>query len=338
PITLTHPTTIQITINPPDDTTIRTLTIHTRTDPDQPWIQHATGTLAQRRHTPRTPETWPPTNAEPIPLHDTYHHLATTGLEYGPAFQGLQALWRQDNRLLADVHLPEDAGDTDGYGIHPALLDAALHALVADSDGDEIRLPFAWTGVTLHATGATHLRVTLETDDTGTVSLSATDTSGQPVVTVDSLTTRPIDPAQLRARPRGADDLYALDWLPWSSGGTATTVDFERYVVPVVGDDVVADTHRITTETLAHVQHHLAHDTTTPLVVEATHDDLAGAAVWGLLRTAQTEHPNRIILIDTDDHPASREILPALVASGEPQARIIDGTVTVPRLTTTAAT
>ncbi|MYU19759.1 hypothetical protein GTZ78_56075, partial [Streptomyces sp. SID8361] len=146
------------------------------------------------------------------------------------------------------------------------------------------------TGVTLHATGATKLRVELDIDDDGTLSLSATDTSGQPVVTVDSLTTRPIDPAQLRARPRQTDDLYALDWLPWS-GSVSPTSEFERYAVPTVGDDVLADTHRITTETLTHVQQHLAQDTTTPLVIEATYDDLAGAAVWGLIRTAQTEHP-----------------------------------------------
>ena len=28
--------------------------------------------------------------------------------------------------------------------------------------------------------------------------------------------------------------------------------------------------------------------------------DLAGAAVWGLVRSAQTEHPGRIVLVDSD--------------------------------------
>ncbi|WP_458085097.1 SDR family NAD(P)-dependent oxidoreductase [Streptomyces malaysiensis] len=339
PITLTHPTTIQLTTTPTHNNNTLNLTIHTRTTPEQPWTAHATGTLTRSNTTPPSPQTtWPPTDAEPIDLTGTYQRLATTGLEYGPTFQGLHALWRRDsdNRLLADVRLP-DTDHADGYGIHPALLDAALHALVAVSDGDEIRLPFAWTGVTLHATAATKLRVELDIDDDGTLSLSATDTSGQPVVTVDSLTTRPIDPAQLRARPRQTDDLYALDWLPWS-GSVSPTSEFERYAVPTVGDDVLADTHRITTETLTRIQQHLAADTTAPLVVEASYDDLAGAAVWGLIRTAQTEHPNRIVLVDTDDHPASQEVLPILVASGEPQARIRDGAITLPRLTTTAVT
>ncbi|MYX61703.1 hypothetical protein GTZ89_40265, partial [Streptomyces sp. SID8382] len=90
PITLTHPTTIQLTINPPDDANTRTLTIHTSDNPDNPWTAHATGTLTQRQPTPDTPQTtWPPTNAEPIDLTGTYQRLATTGLEYGPTFQGL---------------------------------------------------------------------------------------------------------------------------------------------------------------------------------------------------------------------------------------------------------
>ncbi|MBB4787444.1 acyl transferase domain-containing protein/acyl carrier protein [Streptomyces rapamycinicus] len=342
PITLTHPTTIQLTISPPDNTNTHTLTVHTRNSPDGPWTAHATGTLTQHQHTPDPPQTtWPPTDAEPIPLDGTYQRLATTGLEYGPTFQGLHALWRRDSRLFADVRLPntDHTDSADGYGIHPALLDAALHALVAVSDGDEIRLPFAWTGVTLHATGATKLRVELEWDASGSASLRAFDPSGQPVVTVESLASRVISPEQLRSASARSGPLYRPEWIAWSGAGTpGGAVEFERYEVPTVGDDVLADTHRITTETLTRIQQHLAADTTTPLVVEATHDDLAGAAVWGLIRTAQTEHPGRIILIDTDNHPTSRKALPTLIASGEPQARIRDGAITLPRLTVVAPT
>ncbi|MFE2189067.1 type I polyketide synthase, partial [Streptomyces sp. NPDC059455] len=257
----------------------------------------------------------------------------------GPTFQGLHALWRQDSHLFADVRLPDNTDTTDGYGIHPALLDAALHALVAVSDGDEIRLPFAWTGVTLHATGATRLRVELEWDASGSASLRAFDPSGQPVVTVETLASRVISPEQLRSASARSGPLYHPEWTAWSGAGrSGGAVEFERYAVPTVGDDVLADTHRITAQTLTRVQQHLAQNTTTPLVVEATYDDLAGAAVWGLIRTAQTEHPDRIILIDTDNHPTSRKALPTLIASGEPQARIRDGAITLPRLTVVAPT
>jgi hypothetical protein len=59
------------------------------------------------------------------------------------------------------VVLPE-AQSADGYGLHPALLDAALHVLgLADDGGGEglVLLPFEWSEVSLVATGARELRV-----------------------------------------------------------------------------------------------------------------------------------------------------------------------------------
>ncbi|MYX54443.1 hypothetical protein GTZ89_01510, partial [Streptomyces sp. SID8382] len=116
----------------------------------------------------------------------------------------------------------------------------------------------------------------------------ATDTTGQPVITIDSLTTRPLHPDQLHTTQPETNHLYTLDWSPHTPTTPTTPVDFEQYTVPTTGNDILADTHHITTETLTHVQQHLAQDATTPLVIEAAHDDLAGAAVWGLIRTAQT--------------------------------------------------
>ncbi|MFE3880236.1 thioester reductase domain-containing protein [Kitasatospora sp. NPDC059146] len=60
--------------------------------------------------------------------------------------------------------------------------------------------------------------------------------------------------------------------------------------------------------------------------------DPAAATVWGLLRSAQSEAPDRIVLVDLDDAPASAAALPALLATGEPQAAIRAGRVLVPRL------
>ncbi|MBL1120247.1 SDR family NAD(P)-dependent oxidoreductase [Streptomyces sp. 110] len=335
PLALTRPTPVQITVGPEADTGHRPISLHSR-DTTGTWTPHATGTLSRETHTTAEPGTWPPTDAHQIDLTNAYRQLADTGLHYGPAFQGLRTLYQRDNTLFAEVELAEAAGPAKGHILHPALLDAALHPAAVTAAWDEesgIRLPFSWTGVTVHATGATHLRVQLDTDHTGATRLLATDTTGQPVITIGSLTARPLDPDQLRRTQPETDHLYTLGWSPYTPTTPTTTVDFERYTVPTVGDDVLADVHRITAEALARVQHHLAQDTTTPLIVEATHDDLAGAAVWGLLRTAQTEHPNRITLIDTDNHPTSQKILPTLIASGEPQARIRDGAITLPRLT-----
>ncbi|NED56193.1 hypothetical protein G3I24_35600, partial [Micromonospora aurantiaca] len=78
------------------------------------------------------------------------------------AFQGVRALWRRDEELFAEVAIPENAGlAADDFGMHPAMLDAVLHAaLLAGPDGaDALTVPFAWEEVRLHKAGASVLLV-----------------------------------------------------------------------------------------------------------------------------------------------------------------------------------
>ncbi|WP_156107402.1 type I polyketide synthase, partial [Streptomyces violaceusniger] len=60
--------------------------------------------------------------------------------------------------------------------------------------------------------------------------------------------------------------------------------------------------------------------------------DLAGAAVWGLVRSAQAENPGRLVLVDTDDLEGVDGLLPGLLARGEEQLVVRSGVVRVPRL------
>ncbi|MFI9724513.1 type I polyketide synthase [Streptomyces sp. NPDC052396] len=60
--------------------------------------------------------------------------------------------------------------------------------------------------------------------------------------------------------------------------------------------------------------------------------DLAAAALWGLVRSAQSEHPGRFILADLDDHPGSTAALPGALSGDEPQLAIRAGALLVPRL------
>ncbi|MFD0381494.1 polyketide synthase dehydratase domain-containing protein [Streptomyces stramineus] len=70
-----------------------------------------------------------PAGAEPLDLDGFYDRMADGGFAYGPLFQGLRAAWRAGDDVYAEVTLPETgASDTGSFGIHPALLDAALHA------------------------------------------------------------------------------------------------------------------------------------------------------------------------------------------------------------------
>ncbi|MFC6784405.1 polyketide synthase dehydratase domain-containing protein, partial [Streptomyces atroolivaceus] len=114
--------------------------------------------------------------------------------------------------LYAEVSLPHDT-DTTGHTLHPALLDAALHALlVADPDAP-LRVPFSWSGVTVHAGGATRLRVRLRRNGPDTATLALADPTGAPVAGVAELVLRAADftgPADASAGAR--DPLYVLRW------------------------------------------------------------------------------------------------------------------------------
>ncbi|MDR3080894.1 MAG: SDR family NAD(P)-dependent oxidoreductase [Streptomyces sp.] len=64
----------------------------------------------------------------------------------------------------------------------------------------------------------------------------------------------------------------------------------------------------------------------------AAGDDPAGAALWGLVRAAATEHPGRFALVDTDDDPTSRALLPAVFATDEPETTVRAGALFARRL------
>ncbi|MFD3701223.1 type I polyketide synthase [Streptomyces sp. NPDC058646] len=121
---------------------------------------------------------------------------------------------------------------------------------------------------------------------------------------------------------------------------------------------VVGAVHDRTARTLELVREWLADDRSldTPLVVvtrggvAATGGedvpDLAAAAVWGLIRSAQSEAPGRIVLVDVDQaaDPGAETggstlapLLSAVLASREPQAAVRDGRVLVPRVRRTPA-
>ncbi|MER0244899.1 SDR family NAD(P)-dependent oxidoreductase [Streptomyces sp. HSW2009] len=216
---------LQLTLDGPDDTGRRRLAIHSRPDraaaPDEPWTRHATGTLAptpsQPQPTGTATQPWPPRDATPLATDDLYAQLAARGYHYGPLFRGVQAAWRAGDTLLAEVRLPDTDSAADGYALHPALLDAALHATaLREPDGDDggIGLPFSWSGVRLHAVGARALRVCLTPTGPDTIALELADPTGAPVASIAALTVRPLAAQHLTTgRAASNEDLYQLDWV-----------------------------------------------------------------------------------------------------------------------------
>ncbi|MEV8511453.1 type I polyketide synthase [Dactylosporangium sp. NPDC051484] len=307
------------------------------------WTQHAGGTLAEGGR----PEpgdalavSWPPAGAEPVPVDDFYAHLQERGYRYGPAFQGLRAAWRRDGEVFAEVALPMNTEAPDErYGVHPAVFDAALHAMLLPGllSGPTV-LPFAWTGIRLHATGGLALRVRIARLSGEAVSVSVADPQGDPVLTVDSLTVRPVAPGQLAAARR-ADGLYEVRWtpvtgsvdvsVPWVAWAGAATPAVAAGAVLVdcrtfdTGSDLPADAAAVVWRVLSAMREWLGRDgftdsrmvvVTRAAVGEAVPDP-AGAAVWGLVRSAQLEHPGRFALVDVGGDPGA-ELPGVLSASG----------------------
>ncbi|WP_148081794.1 type I polyketide synthase, partial [Streptomyces botrytidirepellens] len=416
---------VQLSVEPPEssdgnpdgnaDEQRRTLKLYARPQDSatgQPWTLHATGTLAAERPAADWDLTaWPPPGAEPVPTDGLYERLASAGLAYGPAFQGLRDVWRHGEDLFVEAALPEPlAGDASAYGLHPALLDTVLHALgLRGQAADGASLPFLWTGVSLSAVGAAAVRVHLTVRGTGEVGLRVADTAGDPVAEIESLVLRPMSPADLAgADSRVSDSLFRLDWVPAPAplSGSSSPVgrwailtgsDDTRNGLPDVGvgasryadlaalsaaldtgaevpDTVLLPLHptavgteastdaRVTatvTEVLGIVRDWLAEDrlagsrlaVLTEDAVEVSAEDgeepartslagngvvdVAGAGVWGLVRTAISENPDRFLLADTDGRQESYQALaaqlPGLAEAGDAQLAVRRGQVWLPR-------
>ncbi|MER5556931.1 beta-ketoacyl synthase N-terminal-like domain-containing protein, partial [Streptomyces sp. NPDC002793] len=347
------PATVQVVVGAAADDGVRPVTVYGRQNDAQEWTRHAAGLLSTAPDPLPAPLTdWPPTGAEPVDVTGLYEQLAAVGLEYGPLFRGLRAAWRTPEALYADVALPEDA-DAAAFGLHPALLDSALHALGlggvlddADAPGTA-RLPFSWTGVTLHASGADRLRVRFAAVGPDTVSVTVADPTGTPVASVGTLTLRPVDAGRLHASA-AADALFDITWTPLglpegvedpATPSTPQAPEDGIRIVRLEDDELHATTHRV----LDLVRRHLADDdtadtrlvlVTTGAVVCLPGDTItapAVAAARGLVRSAQTEQPGRIVLVDID-HPDSLAALPAAVMSDEPQLALRGSRAYVPRL------
>ncbi|MEU4566303.1 type I polyketide synthase [Micromonospora sp. NPDC023956] len=329
---------LQVTVGGPNDAGEHPVAVYSRpadADPLDPegWTCHATGSV-DRAGPPVPADLTPwPGAATPLPVAGLYDTLADRGLEYGPAFRGLRAAWTDGAGRLAEVALDPQTADTAGrYLIHPALLDAAFH--VGLPGDDRTYLPFRWSGVRVHRPGRAALRVRLTAAEPTRAGLIGYDDTGLPVVSVDSVTARPVTAAAL-GRP--TDSVYRLAWGPAGTGPSTPPASVER--LPAFPDaDPTARVRAATGWALTVLQQLLTGESSDARVAVVTSGavavtpgeapDPAAAAVWGLVRSAQSENPGRVLLVDVGvDEP-----LPTALPDDEPQLAIRAGTVHVPRL------
>ena len=350
--------------------------VHSRTETGE-WTRHARGVLGEESHAGAMPSlvgtAWPPEGAEPVDVAAMYDRLADAGFGYGPAFQGVVAAWRRGEETFCDVALGEgDVADAAAFSVHPALLDAAFHAVLdgEEREGGGVPLPFALHGVRVLRRGATTLRVALRpAADGGAVALTAADEAGRTVLEVDALALRPIDPERLSAAAQtGGDGLFRHAWVEVADaaadarpercavlgdglgglGDAARHRDLDALVAAIgegadAPDAVFAAAEELTT-LLGFLQAWLRADAVgdarlvvvtqgAMAVAHGEAPDPVRAALWGLVRSAQSEHPGRFVLVDLEVGVSSPDVdWPAALASGEPQLAVRGGTLLALRL------
>ncbi|MDX3233830.1 type I polyketide synthase [Streptomyces sp. ME19-01-6] len=352
-----------------DESGRRTVKVFSRpeTTQDRDWIEHASGTL-----TPGTPDAatdlavWPPSGAARIAVDDFYTGAEERAFGYGPTFRGMRAAWRRGDEVFAEVRPnPQVALEADRFELHPALFDAVLHGIGLGSflpDDAAPRLPFAWRGIVLAQPGAGALRARITPAGQGAVSVEIADEAGRLVAAVESLTLRELPAEQLKP-VRVGQSLFGLDWSVLETGAAKDVPDG----VVVLGEDhpdlrelaqagepapelvlaslpvgrCAADT---TSHAVALVRQWLAEDrfrsarlvlVTQGAVSTGPGDPvrhLAGAAAWGLIRSAQSENPGQFLLVDTDDMAAVPAAAVAAIAADELQLALREGERWVPRL------
>src|SRR5271166_5896523 len=342
---------VQVVVGGPDEQGARAMSVFSRAEAGSPWLLHAEGALSAGSVQPTADlSVWPPVGAVAVDVGDGYERLAERGYEYGPAFQGLTAMWRRGDEVFAEVTLPADAGvSAAGFGVHPVMLDAAFHAVMLTSETGlagtaglaegSVLVPFSWQHLSLHAAGASAARARIAPTGPSAVSIELADGLGLPVLSVASMVARPVSERQLKAALSGSgrDRLFEVIWSPATGIPAGSAVDaaptYEVFESELAVGDAVAGAYAATHKALAVVQSWLTERDSGVLLV-ATRGavalpgedvtDLAGAAVWGLVRSAQTEHPGRIVLVDVDG-PLDVEGAEAALAASEPQVLLRGG-------------
>ncbi|MFD3876074.1 type I polyketide synthase, partial [Streptomyces sp. NPDC058623] len=390
---------LQLAVEAPNASGSRAFAVYSRHQDalaGEPWTRHGSGVLAVGAGAETAADfgelaVWPPVDAVAVDVSGLYADLAGDGMAYGPLFQGLKAAWRRGSELFTEVVLPQDGHrDAARFGLHPALLDAGLHAIGHGdpaATGAGAQLPFSWSGVSLFAGGASALRMRLtpvSAEDPHTLGLLVADEFGRAVAAVESLTLRPASAEQVNAATGGhVESLFRVVWVPaptvaapsglrWAVlgrdelglGGTGAQVTVYAdadalgtalgagepvpdavFVLPGVfshAEDTVGSVHAAVNGALESVQGWLGDDrfagtrlvwVTSGAVAVRTGEgvrDLAGGAVRGLLRSAQSENPGQVVMLDVDGVSAAG--FAAALASGEPELAVRNGVVSVPRL------
>ncbi|MEV0694186.1 type I polyketide synthase [Streptomyces sp. NPDC050388] len=254
-----------------------------------------------------------------------------------------------------------------------ATFHAAIDVLADDLPDGRLPLPFSFGGVRVFRRGATAVRARIIRSGSEKVRIDTCDATGAAVLSIDAVLARPADASALAGArsplyaidwtpvtaPAASDrQLVALgrpvagcaetfeDVAAFAAGGghTGSAVVWSPETAPADGGDVPATIRTAVHNALAVLRDWFAEpgcaDSTLIVLTRngaglpGETPDPAAAAVRGLVRSAQSEHPGRIVNVDLDDNdPADlHQRIAAAVATDEPQLAIRDGATVAPRL------
>jgi myxalamid-type polyketide synthase MxaD len=101
------------------------------------WTLHATGKVSPQQDSETSPVLGRETLAEfqarcseKLSGQDYYLRLRESGIYYGPFFQSIEQLWRNNGDVLGEVRVTDGPdAEFSGYPLHPAILDASFQSM-----------------------------------------------------------------------------------------------------------------------------------------------------------------------------------------------------------------
>ncbi|MGW6725666.1 type I polyketide synthase [Nocardia sp. NPDC055029] len=243
---------IQVMCGPVGQDGRRRLTLHSRDRGDKgPWRCHGEATtvdmVAVETEDVPQEQVWPPSGSHSLSVDGCYRALRDRGYDYGAAFQNLTAAWSKDGTLYVEVHLAQhQAAHTEGFAVHPALVDSILHALLLTGAEQSTILPYSIGSARILPRRTDDLRATISPAGQDRHHVRVTDPDGNPVAEFRDLLLRPVTKRGLRGMlATGARHAFRFHWRPVDVD-TVGEADCARWVVvgshrDLPGNDVHPD-------------------------------------------------------------------------------------------------
>lgn len=209
----------------------RTIQVHSTTGvgsaTEARWTLHASARLAAASSRPVADRTLGscPDDVDPG-AH--YAGLEESGLQFGPAFRGLTALWAGRGEARGRVSAPACiVSELEAHRFHPALMDACLQVIgVAAGDavgGSRLYVPLGVDRIVLHrAPGETlvsEARLRPGSGDVLVADVRIRDEAGEPVADLEGVRLKRVEGALVR--PASRESLFEIRWRPQPRGGAA---------------------------------------------------------------------------------------------------------------------